>query len=317
MATRSHEKAQKRIADELRSTKLWPLFFVLLCAFSWPFSAFAQLSFDDIEFWVGSGRNRAALAIDWDENSSTRPALVWGFRWDGVALGDDMLTAVIAADPRLYAKLGGTHANPTAMYGLGYDANGNDQFALDDGTAFDAQGFAFTSPSDLASSVDAADYYAEGWFTGFWHYGIAQSNPYAGGTWMDTPVGMTERVLIDGAWDSWTFTPTFNFAAFAENPAAAPAPFRPGDFSRDGRVDAADYARWRSDFGSTVDLAADANGNGIVDAADYVVWLKQFQLPATPATVPSLSIPEPHAAVLALCSLWPLWRLCKQKEMIS
>ena len=293
MATKSREKARK---DTNRYVGFVArMFLVAFCAFLWPSSASAQsFSFGDIEFWVGSGANRAAIVIDWMDDSAQPAALAWGYRWDDVAHGSDMLTAVIAADPRLFAKLGGAAANPDAVYGLGYDANGNGQFALDEGTAFEAQVFAFTSPADLAMSVDAADYYAEGWFTGFWHYGVADSNPFYSGSWSDTAVGMGDRVLVDGAWDSWTFTPMFNFAAFAANPVAAPAPFRPGDFNRDGRVDTTDYAVWHTSFGSTSATPADASGNGIVDAADYVVWRKQFNGPATLDEAPVLqSIPEP------------------------
>jgi hypothetical protein len=47
-----------------------------------------------------------------------------------------------------------------------------------------------------------------------------------------------------------------------------------GDYNRDGVVGQADYATWRSGFGSTVAAytSADGNGNGIVDSADYVIW---------------------------------------------
>ena len=37
-------------------------------------------SFDDIEFWVGTGSKSAAVAIDWDKNSTATPARVWGCR---------------------------------------------------------------------------------------------------------------------------------------------------------------------------------------------------------------------------------------------
>jgi hypothetical protein len=210
-----------------------------------------------------------------------------------------MITAVIAADPRLFAKLGGSRSDPNSVYGIGYDASGDGDFAIDDGTVFDAEGFAFTRPADLAMATDAADYYAEGWFTGFWHYGVASANPYAGAGWSDIAVGMASRELSDGSWDSWTFSPTFNFASFAENPVAASPPLSPGDFNHDGRVDASDYGLWRSDFGSTAALAADANGNGTVDAADYIIWRKEFSATESSATQALVvNIPEPTFAAL-------------------
>ncbi|MEN0109607.1 MAG: hypothetical protein AAF805_02680 [Planctomycetota bacterium] len=51
------------------------------------------------------------------------------------------------------------------------------------------------------------------------------------------------------------------------------AGFAPGDYDRDGDVDADDYTVWSMAFGETgVGLGADGNGDGVVDAADYVVW---------------------------------------------
>jgi hypothetical protein len=267
-------------------------------------TSFSQspISFDDIKFWVGSGTNRAALVIDWVENTPEPPALAWGYRWDGTARGSDMLTEIVAADSRLFAKLGGTPSNPNSLFGLGYDADGDGQFALDDGTSFNGDGIAFTNPADLAASADSDDYYAEGWFTGFWHYGVespAGSNPYDGSDWSDIPVGMASRALVDGAWDSWAFSPTFDFAAYADNPQAAPSPFQPGDFNEDGRVEFGDYDVWQANFGSTSKLAADGSGNGTIDAADYVVWRDHFHDESTIASIHGeYGVPEPRAVSL-------------------
>jgi hypothetical protein len=277
------------------------LLFLLLASTTYAQTPF---SFDDIQFWVGSGANRAAVAIDWFENQAEPPALVWGYRWDGIAYGNDMLTAIVAADPRLFAKLGGTRSNANAVYGLGYDADGDGEFAIDDDTIFDAEGFAFTSSADLATATDAGDYYAEGWFIGFWHYGVAPANPYDGAAWSDIAVGMASHELTDGCWDSWTFSPTFNFASFAENPIAAPPPFLPGDFNRDGGVDAADYGIWRSAFGSTVDLAADGNRDGTVDAADYVIWRKEVSATGQSASLTrAINVPELMSVLLLTSGL--------------
>ena len=43
---------------------------------------------DMIENWSGEGANRAAFVVQWNAEGETS-ALVWGFRWDGEATGDD------------------------------------------------------------------------------------------------------------------------------------------------------------------------------------------------------------------------------------
>jgi len=263
----------------------------------------APFSFNDVRFWVGVGENRAALVIDWFENAADPPALVWGYRWDGAATGANMLTAILAADERLFAKLGGTPANPIAVYGLGYDADGDGFFEIDDGTMFNADGIAYTGPADLAVASDAGDYYAEGWFTGVWHYGIAAGNPFAGAAWAHSVQGMASRALADGAWDSWSFESPISFTAFAENPQAATSPFPPGDYDRDGHVDVDDYARWKELYGSTTDPSADGNYNGIVDAADYTVWRNHLSEAAAVAAVQPRVVPEPITVYLTMVAL--------------
>jgi Dockerin type I domain len=282
--------------------------------------AHAAFTFDDIQYWIGSGTNRAAIAIDWSDGSTMPPALIWGYRWNGTATGRDMLTAIVTADNRLYAKFGGSPGSEVAVYGLGYDANNNGQFAIDDDTSFDAAGNAYGSaPFFPASSTEGDDYYAEGWTFGFWHYGLASADPFDGGAWVDSQQGMASRTLVDGAWDSWTFSPTFNFMAFAQNPQAAVAPFTnpPGDFNGDGRVDANDYNVWKSAFGSTTQLAADGNHDGIVDAADYAVWRSHLSMSSAMSST-ALGMAEPSSLLLAFCSLGGLWLiyLVHRKECV-
>lgn len=67
--------------------------------------------------------------------------------------------------------------------------------------------------------------------------------------------------------------------------------FTAGDYTRDGIVDAADYALWR-DALSTGDLAADGDGDLDVDADDRSVWALVFGsgLIETPVATPLASV---------------------------
>lgn len=56
-----------------------------------------------------------------------------------------------------------------------------------------------------------------------------------------------------------------------------------GDFDFSGMVDQFDYQVWKSNFGSSTELAADGNGDGVVDAADYTVWRNNLGAEALPA----------------------------------
>jgi Dockerin type I domain len=290
----------------------------------------APFTFDDIEFWVGYGANRAAIVIDWHENATEPAALAWGYRWEGNAYGRDMLMAVAAADDRLFAKFGNSAASPVRVYGLGYDVDDDGDFGacdvFENCTEFDDDGLAYSGEIFVsATATDTADEYREGWATGtgFWHYGIPVApgtNPYSGGSWSDIQVGMATRKLVDGDWDSWVFqlstTPPFN--TYAENPVAAAPPFPRGDFNRDTVVDALDYTLWRSQFGSTTAHESDANHNGVVDAADYTIWRNRLSSGGDAAAVTTTpGVPEPSPFTLVFCFL--LWKclFTRRKELFS
>jgi hypothetical protein len=283
--------------------KLHIAFACVFALYSYPVAVARTFSFDDIQFWVGTGANRAALVIDWNEDSTEPPALAWGYRWDGVASGGDMLAAVVAADPRLFARLRGTPTDPAAVFGLGYDANNDGQFALDDNTVFDAAGIAFASEAiDGVATTDSGDFYSEGWLAGFWHYGVASANPFDGSEWSDSLLGMASRTLTEGAWDSWTFESPISFTAYAENPVSAIPSLSTADFNHDGGVDSADYDLWQNTFGSMSKRTADGNGNGIVDAADYVLWRDRFA-DAVPALVAASAAGVPEPPTVSSCAL--------------
>jgi hypothetical protein len=271
-------------------------------------------SFDDIDFWVGDGANGSALVIDWHGTTTTDNSLAWGYRWDAPRKGIDMLTAIVTADPRLYVRMGPVSGFGTGVFGIGYDANNDGEFAagydtdddniLDEFITFDAVGIAITEPSDGSTSLDPEDWYAEGWFVGsFWNYGIATSSPFDGGSWMRSGAGITNRNLADGSWDSLAFTP-INTQNYAQNPIAATIS-GDADFDGDGDVDGRDFLAWQRGFGLTsgaLPEQGDANGDGAVDAADLDYWSAQYgnEMSSSLRHPPSAlnSIPEPSTGLL-------------------
>jgi hypothetical protein len=162
----------------------------------------SAFSFDDVEYWIGVGSHRAALVIDWSDGDP-HPPLVWGYRFDDTTTSETMLRAMVAADQRLYARLGSDGPLGVPLYGIGFDRNGNG-FELSDGTTFD-HGIAITGPSDGATAVDPFDSYAEGWFDGFWALFLGNGEPYAGGQWDLAGTGISARTLADGDWDGLRF----------------------------------------------------------------------------------------------------------------
>ena len=179
----------------------------------------------DIDFWVGQGQNEAALIIDFDDMDAISPALVWGYRFNGAPTAETMFRDITAADPRLFAKIN-VFGFGNIVNGIGFDANEDGMFALNDATIFDADGIAETAPSDGANSIDPADLYREGFFTdGFWNVGEAATSPYDGGSWASAMVGISDLVISNELFLGLTFDSDFSSFAgpgdFPINPESA------------------------------------------------------------------------------------------------
>lgn len=186
-----------------------------------------EFTFDMIQSWAGQGNNRAALVIQWN-NDSEKTALVFGYRWDGIATGADMIKAVIEANPRLYGLIQYTNVSspvdPIGGYtinGFGWDADDDGDISLiDEGhgnTRYENENGLFIHPRgynpDTGSSPDydyddwkcsdPDDYWGAGWYLSYWSYwvkdGAESQFGYSG-------VGASGRVLEDGCWDGWNFS---------------------------------------------------------------------------------------------------------------
>jgi hypothetical protein len=198
---------------------------MVVVALAVSFPAFATVqSFDDIEFWVGSGANEAAFVVDWHDQ-----CLVWGYRWDGDATGEDMLMAICESDSRFYALA--YYSGPglgSALGGIGYDTDNDGFYGVTDGTIIYDQdnmvdGFV---PSDGYNfddwtSTDGEDSWFSGWYDGYWSYWLDD-----GSGWDYSGVGMSGRQLADGCWDGWSWADfaQYGYGSAPENMQAASIP---------------------------------------------------------------------------------------------
>lgn len=172
-----------------------------------------NVNFSDIQFWVGTGSNEAAFVVQWND-SKNPDALVWGYRWNGNATGEDMLKAIAQADHRFFSLLYQGTPFGTAVGGLGFDLNGQNTNALyKDGNTtyplYPANGIINTTAYDFDSytAADINDHWQSGWTTnGYWSYWVKDPTDadfgYSG-------VGASSRTLQNGSWDVWNFNPSF------------------------------------------------------------------------------------------------------------
>ena len=186
-------------------------------------------SFDDIQFWTGSGPNRSALVLQWNDGG-TPTSLAWGYRWSGNATGIGMLKAIAGSTSvtaplspsTILDTLSGADSRLTLTmerYGLG-----DSLFSV--------------SFNDGLQNRSRAD-----WATGYWAYSIFGGNfdytiwgdttlytyntpgaeAYSSVTWTYSPIGASDRELVDGSWDAFSFAPGFATTAVAQ-PFAASVP---------------------------------------------------------------------------------------------
>ncbi len=173
----------------------------------------SNFTMDDVVYWVGTGSNKAVLAIQWNDQKNP-DALVWGFRWDGNATGEDMIKAIAKVDKRFYTLLYQGTQYGSAIGGMGFDLDGKGTIGLykNNNTTYPLyplDGIINTTAYDFDDykAVDANDHWQSGWYQGYWSYWVKDSATddfgYSG-------LGATSRQLVNGSWDLWNYNVDMN-----------------------------------------------------------------------------------------------------------
>jgi hypothetical protein len=91
----------------------------------------------------------------------------------------------------------------------------------------------------------------------------------------------------------------------------------PGDYDRNGIVNAADYAVWSAAYGAIGANDADGNGNGVVDAADYTIWRNNLGAGSPGSFIGSADVPEPSTFLILLIGWGMLFSARRNRRALS
>ena len=201
----------------------------------------AQITgFGDLNFW-GTGANRSALVIDWNNGHSTE-TLAWGFYWNGPApTVFSMMQFLAANDPRFFMRIDSATGFGPAIFGLGYQW-GSSPFGVSG--AVDTSGNpvtpVFTSgvndldtnpsstqaPTTSAGAVasNAGDFYKEGWMdNGYWEFFTGTVGASYPSSWTSSFSGVGGTFLNNDGWYALSITEP-DFSSNTPGPAYAAIP---------------------------------------------------------------------------------------------
>lgn len=172
-----------------------------------PVAPSMSMSFDDINYWVGSGSNQAAVVVKWNDGKSD-DALVWGYKWNGEVKAIDMLKDIAKTDARFYMLLneGGT----VNIGGIGFDLNGKNTTAIiNNGNVtyplYPVDGLVkvTTSEFDGYTILDAEDHWGAGVSTaGVWNYLVMNDGESAFSAESES---VLNKVVANNSWNAWNF----------------------------------------------------------------------------------------------------------------
>lgn len=174
-------------------------------------------NFGDIQFWAGSGTNRAAMVIQWPDQAIPT-SVVWGYRWNGAATAQQMIFALAGSitggptprqgsDPRLEFEL--------VYYGAGLD----DYFV--DVIRFNQTGLGadWTGTERVMPGYDGVDFNAL-----YYRHG---SSAWTSALFTQASTGPAGIPLQDGTWIGWVYADGNDLELSFAQPYAAPGSATP------------------------------------------------------------------------------------------
>ena len=178
--------------------------------------------FSEIDYWVGSGTNQAALVIDWNDVVSP-VSLAWGFQWDGIATGQDMLQAIAGTTLGDVTATGADGRLSIYITSFGWGDVVDRIVYNGSGYVHDRAGFAFTDYWEYFNMGGSFDTPPDGDPNAF---SGSSSYPGTGGSpdWISSWTGFGSRELSDGSWDGWRFNPGTDGPISQPTAAAVPEP---------------------------------------------------------------------------------------------
>ena len=195
----------------------------------------AQLvdDFDDITYWAGLGASRSAFVLQWNDGG-TPASLAWGYCWNGTVSGIEMLSA-LAGTTVVREPFGGdvietlTGADSRLSVVIERYGFGDSIYSIDfrEGAIARTRGdwdsgyweYYLYGGNFEYSTYDDDD----GVFLGPFEYDVAGNPQYAAVDWFASQIGASDRMLVDGSWDAWSFAGGF-VGTQVEQPVAVPEP---------------------------------------------------------------------------------------------
>ena len=195
-----------------------------------PTPSAASTTFDSIKFWTGTGINKAAMVIQWNDGGTPK-SMVWGYRWNGTATSFDMFQSIAGT-----TSLADSSSPQNSQTYLGSDPRLTTSWTkYGFGNALDS--VIFQNDTTLRTQSD--------WTNGYWEYNVfggefeyplydsagsvatyslEGSYSYSAVEWFSSPIGSSDRTLVDGSWDAWSFSENFVPVSITEPTPSLPPP---------------------------------------------------------------------------------------------